>query len=108
MHHAGVNLRRAVSIIEVVVALVVFCVGALGSAAALTVSVRAQRLAAARRDATAALILQADALASLPCTALAGGQQAIGAVTVRWTVADRKSTRLNSSHSAKSRMPSSA
>lgn len=81
------KLRRAVSIVEVMVALVVFSVGALGSAAALTVSVRAQRSAAARREAMGALRSQAGVLAPEPCTMLASGQQMIGAVNVQWTVA---------------------
>ena len=80
------KLRRAVSIVEVIVALTVFSVAALGSAAALAVSVRAQRNAAARREALSALQSESEVLASTPCALLAGGQRAVNGVTVRWTV----------------------
>jgi prepilin-type N-terminal cleavage/methylation domain-containing protein len=82
-----VKLRRAVSIVEVIVALAVFSVAALGSAAALTVSVRAQRNAAARREALSALQAQAETLASVPCATLASGQGVVNAVTIQWAVA---------------------
>jgi Tfp pilus assembly protein PilV len=81
-----VKLRRAVSIVEVIVALTVFSVAALGSAAALTVSVRAQRNAAARREALSALQSQEEVLALVPCALLTGGQRGVNAVTVQWTV----------------------
>ena len=69
-----------------IVALVVFSIAALGSAAALTVSARMQLNAAARREALSALQSQAGALALLSCATLAAGQRVVGAVTVQWSV----------------------
>lgn len=86
--------RRAVSIIEVLVALVVFSIAALGSAAALTMSARAQRSAVARREALSALRSQAELLAAAPCAILTDGQGAVNAVTVHWTVSPSDSLTL--------------
>lgn len=86
-YRPGVKLRRAVSIVEVIVALTVFSVAAIGSAAALAVSLRAQRNAAARREALSALESQSESLAAVPCALLADGNRVVGGVAVRWTVA---------------------
>jgi Tfp pilus assembly protein PilV len=82
-----VKLRRAVSIVEVIVALTVFSVAALGSAATLAVSVRAQRNAAARREALSALQSQSEVLGSVPCALLTGGHRVVNGVAVQWTTA---------------------
>lgn len=80
------KLRRAVSIVEVIVALAVFSVAALGSAAALAVAVRAQRNATVRREALNALEAQTEILSATPCALLAGGQRVVNGVSVLWTV----------------------
>lgn len=81
------RLRRAVTLVEVLVALIVFSIGALGSAAALCVSARAASRAAARRESLAALEATADSLRAQPCAAMVNGERTADQVSVRWSVA---------------------
>jgi prepilin-type N-terminal cleavage/methylation domain-containing protein len=74
--------RTAFSIVEVLVALVVFSIAALGSAAALGLSARVQREAVARREALSALELRMATLATLPCDSLTAGTDRIYGVAV--------------------------
>jgi Tfp pilus assembly protein PilV len=77
--------RTGVTVIEVLVALVVFSIGALGSAAAIAAAARAQAAALARREAVHALQAVAVSIEATPCATLANGQRTIGGVTVAWT-----------------------
>jgi Tfp pilus assembly protein PilV len=79
--------RKAVTVVEVLVALVVFSIAALGSAAVLGVAARARAAAAARREAVGALRQRAAMLALIPCDALTIGQSVVAGVTVVWTIA---------------------
>jgi prepilin-type N-terminal cleavage/methylation domain-containing protein len=79
--------RQGVSVIEVLVALVIFSIAALGGAASLGLAARAQRQAAATREAVGALQRQLGALGSTPCSSLASGSSLVGSVQVSWTVA---------------------
>ena len=74
--------RAAFSVVEVLVALVVFSVAALGSAAALGLAARVQREAVARREAVSALELRMAAFETLPCDSIAGGTAVISGVAV--------------------------
>jgi prepilin-type N-terminal cleavage/methylation domain-containing protein len=78
--------REAFSIVEVLVALVVFSVAALGSAAALGWSARLQRDAVARRDAVRALEARLVALTTAPCDSVAGGPVVVNGVVVQSAV----------------------
>jgi prepilin-type N-terminal cleavage/methylation domain-containing protein len=79
--------RSGISVIEVLVALVIFSVAALGSAAALGLAARAQRQAAATREAVVALQRQLGALPVTPCSSLTSGDTLVGPVRVSWTIA---------------------
>jgi prepilin-type N-terminal cleavage/methylation domain-containing protein len=74
--------RRAFTLVEVLVALVVFSVAALGSAAALGLAARVQREAIARREAVNALELRMTALATFPCDSLVEVAVLVGGVPV--------------------------
>jgi hypothetical protein len=50
------------------------------------VSLRAQRNAAAHREALSALQSQVEVLAGIPCTLLTDGVRVVDSVVVRWTV----------------------
>jgi Tfp pilus assembly protein PilV len=63
--------REAFSVVEVLVALIVFSVSALGSAAALGLSARFQREAVARRESINALELRLAPLILMPCDSIA-------------------------------------
>lgn len=74
--------RKAFSVIEVLVALVVFSVAALGSAAALGLAARMQREAVARREAVSALEFRLATFATLPCDSITVGTAFVNGVTV--------------------------
>lgn len=78
--------RHAFSIIEVLVALVVLSVAALGSATILVAAARAQSNALARRQSVDALAAQAAVLGGTPCSALGNGNRVVSGVPVAWTV----------------------
>jgi Tfp pilus assembly protein PilV len=80
------QMRKAVSVVEVLVALVVFSIAALGSAAVLGFAARATAVAVARREVVSALRLSAAMFASMPCEALATGQGVVAGVPIAWTV----------------------
>ena len=86
--------HKAFSVVEVLVALVVFSVAALGSAAALGLAARVQREAVARREAVSALEFRLGSLATLPCDSIVSGAAAINGVAVytRVTRADSLAT----------------
>lgn len=86
MHPVGMHKPKAVSVVEVLVALVVFSIAALGSAAVLGFAARATAAASARREAVGALRLRAAMIASTPCDALTNGQGVVAGVTVAWTI----------------------
>ncbi len=79
--------RFAFSVVELLVALVVFSVAALGGAAALAAAARNQNIAAARRVAVAELRRQAAELDAQACDQLASGRNVIAGGDVTWTVA---------------------
>jgi prepilin-type N-terminal cleavage/methylation domain-containing protein len=80
------HTRPGVTLIEVLVALVVFSVAALGSAAALGVAARARQTESARREALSALQLRAATMAVTRCDSLASGEGVVGGVDVSWNV----------------------
>ena len=80
------NNRRAFSVVEVLVALMVFSIAALGSATALGVAARATSAASARREAISALRLRAAIIQSTRCGELADGQAVVAGVAVHWTI----------------------
>lgn len=71
---------------EVLVALVVFSVAALGSASALSVAARATMLAQARQQAVAALLSDLAVVAATPCAGRFNREGDVGGVRVRRTV----------------------
>jgi Tfp pilus assembly protein PilV len=74
--------RVAFSVVEVLVALVVFSVAALGTAAALGLAAHAQREAVARREAVNALEFRMATFATLPCDSISIGTVVINGVSV--------------------------
>lgn len=71
---------------EVLVALVVLAIAALGSAATLGFATRMQSRAAALREAYTALRAQAALVAAVPCTSIVADSVRRGDVTVSWQV----------------------
>jgi prepilin-type N-terminal cleavage/methylation domain-containing protein len=78
--------RPAFTVVEVLVALIILSVAALGSAAAVGMAAREHTRAAARRDALDATRAQTALLSAAPCDSLADGQRMIRDVVVQWTV----------------------
>jgi prepilin-type N-terminal cleavage/methylation domain-containing protein len=74
--------QKAFSVVEVLVALVVFSIAALGSAAALGLSARVQREAVARREAVSALEFRMATFTTLPCDSITIGAVVINGVQV--------------------------
>lgn len=74
------------TVVEVLVALLVFSLGALGSAAALSVAARTHAVAAAKREALDAARRQRVALTTTPCANLVSGGTTLGAARVTWIV----------------------
>ena len=74
--------RHGLSVVEVLVALVVFSVAALGSAAALGLASRVQREAIARRVAVNAAELRMASHITTPCDSIAAGTVIVGSVPV--------------------------
>jgi prepilin-type N-terminal cleavage/methylation domain-containing protein len=74
--------RKAFSVVEVLVALVVFSVAALGCAAAVGIAARVQREAIARRAAVNALELRLASLSTMPCETVTDAAGIINEVPV--------------------------
>lgn len=77
--------RHAFTLVEVLVAIVVFSVGILGLAAAGTFLVAQVREAGAFSHAASLSSTVLDSLRASPCTAIAGGTGSRGAASLRWT-----------------------
>jgi prepilin-type N-terminal cleavage/methylation domain-containing protein len=88
------HTRQAFTLVEVLVALVVLSVAALGSATVLVAAARAQSNAWARRQAVDALSAQAAVVAGTPCGALVSGNRVVNGVPVAWMVEMRDSISL--------------
>jgi prepilin-type N-terminal cleavage/methylation domain-containing protein len=78
--------RRGVTVVEVLVALVVLSIAALGSAATIGLSATMQHRAASLRRALEAVRLQATILEALPCTDLADETAVVNGIEIRWRV----------------------
>lgn len=78
--------RFAFTVIEVLVALVVFSAAALGSAAAVGLAAREQIRATAKREALDAVRAQSARLMALSCDSLRSGTRNVRDVIVVWTV----------------------
>ena len=74
------------TVVEVLVALIVFSIAALGSAATLGHASRQHAAAAARREATGVLRTYAAVLSALTCDDVASGGALTNGVPVTWTV----------------------
>jgi prepilin-type N-terminal cleavage/methylation domain-containing protein len=83
--------RRGVTVVEVLVALVVLSIAALGSAATIGLSATMQHRAASLRRALEAVRLQATILEALPCTDLADEAAVVNGIAVRWRVRSAES-----------------
>jgi prepilin-type N-terminal cleavage/methylation domain-containing protein len=82
-----VPTRPAFTVVEVLVALTVFSVAALGSAAAVGSAAREQLRATAQREALDIVRAQSARLTAMPCDSLFSGARTVRAVNVAWTVA---------------------
>lgn len=78
--------RIGFSVVEVLVALIIFSVAALGSAAAVGMAAREHLRASAKRDALDAVRVSAARLTSTPCDSLVAGAHLTRGITVEWTV----------------------
>lgn len=74
------------TLVEVLVALVVLSVAALGAAAVLGYSARAQHRAVAIRAALDAVRARASAVTASECGALTSGGDSVGGIPLRWDV----------------------
>jgi type II secretory pathway pseudopilin PulG len=75
----------AFTIVEVLVALIVFTVAALGSAGTLSVAFRTNQTVIARRLALNALQSQASAMTDVPCASISAGGSVSNGVALSWT-----------------------
>lgn len=80
------NHRCGVTLVEVLVALVIFSIAALGSGAFIGASARTQMRAAARREALDVLQTKATLLDATSCAALADGTATVAGIAITWTV----------------------
>jgi prepilin-type N-terminal cleavage/methylation domain-containing protein len=85
-------MRDAFTLPEVLVAILVFSVGILGLTASGTFLIVQVREAHALTTAAVLAGTVLDSLRAVPCTSVAGGTDAQGAVTVRWTTAPAGAT----------------
>jgi prepilin-type N-terminal cleavage/methylation domain-containing protein len=79
--------RSGVTLVEVLVALVILSIAALGSGAFIGASARTQLRAAARREALDALQYKASLLEATSCGAIASGAGTVGGIALSWAVA---------------------
>jgi Tfp pilus assembly protein PilV len=79
------NPRNGITLVEIVVALVVFSVGILGLAPAMFAVVRQARIARIEALATDAAANRLERLIFTPCAALTSGSEAAGGVVSTWT-----------------------
>jgi prepilin-type N-terminal cleavage/methylation domain-containing protein len=79
-----VRVRSGVSVVEVLVALVILSIAAMGSAATIGYSARAQQRAASMRRSLEALRLRAAEIEVTPCTSLTSGSAILDSVVVTW------------------------
>ena len=80
------RIRIAFTVVEVLVALIVLSVAALGSAAAVGSAAREQMRATSKREALDVVRAQAARLSALPCDSLAAGQRMVRNVALAWSV----------------------
>ena len=81
-----VRFRSGVSVVEVLVALVILSIAALGSAATIGYSARAQQRAASLRRSLEALRIRAAEIEVSPCASLASGNAVADSVVVTWQI----------------------
>jgi prepilin-type N-terminal cleavage/methylation domain-containing protein len=81
-----IRLRSGVSVVEVLVALVILSIAAMGSAATIGYSARAQQRAASLRRSLDALRIRAAEMEASACVALANGSTVVDSVAVTWDV----------------------
>jgi Tfp pilus assembly protein PilV len=79
-------MRAGISLVEILVALTVFSIAGLGSAAAIAWAAREQARAAWRREAISAVRWQIASLGAAPCDSLSSGARSVRGVFVAWTV----------------------
>lgn len=82
-----VHSRPAFTVVEVLVALIVFSAAALGSAAAVGFSAREQLRAAAQREALDVVRAHSARLTALPCDSVSNGSRTMRDVNVTWSIA---------------------
>lgn len=83
--HCAARARPGLTLVEVIVALVVFAVGVLGAAATAGTALRLAREAAAREE---AVVLASSTLDSLmQVAAPASGESVVGRYALRWSAA---------------------
>lgn len=80
------RIRRGTTVVEVLIALIILSIAALGSAATLAYSARQQFRARTLREAYDALRMQGVYIETQSCAALADGHSVRDGLTVRWTV----------------------
>ncbi|HKS06898.1 MAG TPA: hypothetical protein VJR92_11330 [Gemmatimonadaceae bacterium] len=78
--------RPAFTVVEVLVALIVFSAAALGSAAAVGFAAREQLRAAAKREALDVVRAQSVRLTAVPCDSVGNGARTLRDVRVTWSV----------------------
>ena len=81
-----VRRRRGLSVVEVLVALIVLCVGLLGMAGTSALALRASTAAARERVAVSRVAARWAALAAEGCTGPISGSEASDPIQERWSV----------------------
>jgi prepilin-type N-terminal cleavage/methylation domain-containing protein len=85
-HHFSRRARRAFSLTEVVVAITLLAIGALGVASTTAFTARLTSTAVASDLATRAVADLVDSLRSTPCASLSGGSRASAIGVVTWRI----------------------